>query len=81
MVIPGDRQSEEREILTRIRRGERVDHFELFGSTDGPQIMSAVDAKAEVMRFDPLPTCGFRNCRGAKSRRKWRSRIATIFAF
>jgi two-component sensor histidine kinase len=27
-VIPGDRQSEEREILTRIRRGERIDHFE-----------------------------------------------------
>ncbi len=28
LVIPGDRQSEEREILTRIRRGERIDHFE-----------------------------------------------------
>jgi hypothetical protein len=27
-VIPTDRQSEEREILTRIRRGERIDHFE-----------------------------------------------------
>ena|GEM_PF-634382 len=28
IVIPQDRQGEEREILTRIRRGERVDHFE-----------------------------------------------------
>jgi len=28
IVIPADRQSEEHEILTRIRRGERVDHFE-----------------------------------------------------
>jgi PAS domain S-box-containing protein len=28
IVIPEDRQSEEREILTRIRRGERFDHFE-----------------------------------------------------
>src|SRR6516164_4676749 len=27
-VIPEDRQDEERDILTRIRRGERVDHFE-----------------------------------------------------
>ena len=27
-MIPQDRQSEEREILTRIRRGERIDHFE-----------------------------------------------------
>jgi PAS domain S-box-containing protein len=28
MVIPQDRQDEERAILTRIRRGERIDHFE-----------------------------------------------------
>jgi PAS domain S-box-containing protein len=28
IVIPDDRQSEERDILTRIRRGERIDHFE-----------------------------------------------------
>lgn len=28
IVIPEDRQNEERDILTRIRRGERVDHFE-----------------------------------------------------
>jgi PAS domain S-box-containing protein len=28
LVIPDSRQSEESEILTRIRRGERIDHFE-----------------------------------------------------
>jgi PAS domain S-box-containing protein len=28
MLIPLDRQDEERTILTRIRRGERIDHFE-----------------------------------------------------
>ena len=28
IVIPRDRESEEREILTRVRRGERIDHFE-----------------------------------------------------
>src|SRR5262249_49170110 len=28
IVIPQDRHSEEREILARIRRGERVEHFE-----------------------------------------------------
>ena len=28
IVIPADRHSEERDILTRIRRGERIDHFE-----------------------------------------------------
>jgi PAS domain S-box-containing protein len=28
MIIPQDRQDEERTILTRIRRGERIEHFE-----------------------------------------------------
>jgi two-component sensor histidine kinase len=28
MIIPPDRLDEEREILNRIRRGERIDHFE-----------------------------------------------------
>ena len=28
ILIPEDRHSEEREILTRIRRGERIDHYE-----------------------------------------------------
>ena len=28
IVIPEERQSEEREILTRIRRGQRIEHFE-----------------------------------------------------
>ncbi len=28
IVIPQDRQREEREILTRIRRGEHIEHFE-----------------------------------------------------
>jgi PAS domain S-box-containing protein len=33
LVIPEDRRSEEREILTRIRRGERVEHFETVRQT------------------------------------------------
>ena len=28
ILIPGNRRNEEREILTRIRRGERIDHYE-----------------------------------------------------
>ena len=28
MLIPADRQSEEDDILARLRRGERIDHFE-----------------------------------------------------
>jgi PAS domain S-box-containing protein len=28
MIIPPDRQDEERQILAQLRRGERVEHFE-----------------------------------------------------
>src|SRR6478672_4363190 len=28
MLIPADRQSEEDDILARLRRGERIEHFE-----------------------------------------------------
>jgi PAS domain S-box-containing protein len=39
MLIPPDRQSEEDDILTRIRRGERVEHFETVRMTkEGRQL-------------------------------------------
>jgi PAS domain S-box-containing protein len=39
IVIPGDRHNEEREILTRIRRGERINHFEtIWRRKDGSLI-------------------------------------------
>jgi PAS domain S-box-containing protein len=39
IVIPKDRQDEEQEILARIRRGERIDHFETVRQRkDGNQI-------------------------------------------
>ncbi len=38
-LIPADRRQEEREILSRIRRGERYDHFETLRLTkDGRQL-------------------------------------------
>jgi PAS domain S-box-containing protein len=38
-LIPSDRQEEEREILSRIRRGERLDHFETVRrAKDGRQL-------------------------------------------
>jgi PAS domain S-box-containing protein len=37
MLIPTDRQSEEDEILARIRRGERVEHFETIRLTRSGQ--------------------------------------------
>ena len=42
-LIPPDRQTEEQEILSRIRRGERVDHFETIRlAKDGRQLNISV---------------------------------------
>ena len=42
-LIPADRWQEEREILSRIRRGERVDHFETIRlAKDGRQLNISV---------------------------------------
>jgi PAS domain S-box-containing protein len=39
IVVPPDRQEEEREILARLQRGERVDHFETIRRRkDGAQV-------------------------------------------
>jgi PAS domain S-box-containing protein len=56
IVIPGDRHSEEREILTRIRRGERIDHYEtLRRRKDGSLIVVSLtvspvrDAEGQII--------------------------------
>ncbi len=38
-LIPSDRQEEEREILSRIRRGERMDHFETIRLAKGGHLL------------------------------------------
>jgi PAS domain S-box-containing protein len=43
VLIPADRQSEEDDILARIRRGERIEHFETIRVTkDGRQVHVSV---------------------------------------
>jgi PAS domain S-box-containing protein len=45
IVIPPDRQNEEEEILAKIQRGERIDHFETVRQTkDGRQIHVSLSA-------------------------------------
>ena len=43
IVIPQDRQDEERTILTRIRRGERVDDSRRFGGVSTAALSSLLD--------------------------------------
>jgi PAS domain S-box-containing protein len=53
LVIPRDRQNEEREILTRIRRGERIDHFETVRQRkDG----SLINVSLTPFRRSRIPT-------------------------
>ena len=35
IIIPPERLDEERDILARLRRGERVEHFEVVHQTEG----------------------------------------------
>ena len=56
LVIPEDRRGEEREILTRLRRGERIDHFETVRETKHgcPIVVSltispVTDAKGKIV--------------------------------
>src|SRR5690242_5104736 len=43
IIIPPDRQGEEDEILARLRRGERIDHFETIRLTkDGREVQVSV---------------------------------------
>src|ERR671922_196611 len=37
LITPADRRAEEEDVLARLRRGERIDHFETMRQTkDGP---------------------------------------------
>src|SRR5579862_8653734 len=39
LIVPSDRVAEEQEVLARLRRGERIDHFETIRQTkDGRRI-------------------------------------------
>jgi PAS domain S-box-containing protein len=40
MIIPGDRQAEEDYILERIRRGEKIDHFETVRQTKDGRLLN-----------------------------------------
>ena len=63
MLIPPDRQSEEDDILTRLRKGERVEHFETVRMTkDGRRLDVALtispvrdDAGTDHRRVEDRP--------------------------
>jgi PAS domain S-box-containing protein len=63
ILIPQDRQDEERMILTRIRRGERIDHFETVRQRkDGSLIV--VELTVSPVRMPRVKSSEHRRSRG-----------------
>ena len=78
ILIPADRQSEEREILTRIRRGERIDHFETIRQRkDGTLIVVSLsvspvrNAKGQIVGASKI-------ARDITEQRRSQEQIATL---
>ncbi len=88
IVIPRDRQDEERVILTRIRRGERIDHFETVRQhKHGSLIVVSItvspvktaDGKivgaSKIARISPSRSAARRRSRRSRKRRSTAARI------
>jgi PAS domain S-box-containing protein len=78
IVIPGDRHAEERDILTRIRRGERIDHYETVRQhKDGSLIVISLtvspvkDAEGKVIGASKI-------ARDITERKRSQEQIATL---
>jgi len=50
-LIPADRQEEELEMLSRIRRGERVDHFEAIRLAKGERPLNCAITVSPIRGF------------------------------
>jgi PAS domain S-box-containing protein len=78
IVIPSDRQGEERDILTRIRRGERIDHYETVRQRkDGSPIVVSLtvspvkNAEGEIVGASKI-------ARDITERKRSQEQIATL---
>jgi PAS domain S-box-containing protein len=77
-VIPQDRHSEERDILTRIRRGERIDHYETIRQRkDGSLIVVSLTV-SPVRTADGKVVGASKIARDVTERKRTQERIATL---
>src|SRR6201987_1275045 len=78
IVIPKDRQDEERTILTRIRRGERIDHFETVRQRkDGSLIVVSLTV-SPVKSANGKIVGASKIARDITEQKRARERIATL---
>ena len=78
IIIPQDRHDEERVILTRIRRGERIDHFETVRQRkDGSMIVVSLTV-SPVKNVEGKIVGASKIARDISKQRQYQDQIATL---
>jgi PAS domain S-box-containing protein len=78
LVIPEDRQNEERTILTRIRRGERIDHFETIRQRKHGSLIVVSLTVSPVKNADGKIVGASKIARDITEQKRNQERIATL---
>ncbi len=78
IVIPRDRQDEERAILTRIRRGERVDHFETIRHRKDGSLIEVSLTVSPVKNAEGKIVGASKNARDITEQKRSRDQIAVL---
>lgn len=78
IIIPEDRHAEERGILSKIRRGERVDHFETIRQRkDGTQIVVSLTV-SPVMNSDGVIIGASKIARDITAQKQIQERVSVL---
>jgi PAS domain S-box-containing protein len=78
IVIPQDRQDEERQILTRIRRGERIDHFETVRQRKHGSLIVVSLTVSPVKNADGKIVGASKSARDITEQKRAQEQIATL---
>jgi PAS domain S-box-containing protein len=78
IVIPKERQDEERAILTRIRRGERIDHFETVRQRKHGSLIIVSLTVSPVKNAEGKIVGASKNARDITEQRRSQEQIATL---
>jgi PAS domain S-box-containing protein len=78
IVIPKDRQDEERAILTRIRRGERIDHFETIRQRKHGSLIAVSLTVSPVKNAEGKIVGASKNARDITEQKRAQEQIATL---
>jgi PAS domain S-box-containing protein len=78
IVIPQDRQDEERGILTRIRRGERIDHFETIRQRKHGSLIVVSLTVSPVKNAEGKIVGASKNARDITEQKRSQEQIATL---